>query len=387
MSQIRFGHRKVGPLMGLMAAAILLGIASQAQAQQYDWNVQPPTTGDWTNGANWTSNPWTVGGDSGTVINNGGTANVAPGETAVDLTGNGYTYIGTPNGNGWVNMTGGQFAIGTQLLGYATSGVGGSGCFTQSAGVNTADSFIELGPWVGGYGEYDMSGGSINGGSNGIMIGSNDHSAINATFNPCGTGVFTQTGGSVGSFGIGGNNDAVGLVMAGKINTYQVAGVQIPVPPLRPTTSVPRAASARHFWSAALRWSALPAPPRSPRPAGPTPSSAAEVLRNLDSTHNTAVGGLILGFWGGYQPTHWNYGDSKGTYNLEGGLLGGPAAETLGSELIGASGGTGTFNQSGGVNAPNASLYVGGVNGGAFQTYITISKASAYGIYNLTAAN
>ena len=302
MSQFLFGHHKAGPFIGLMAAAIFVAAASLAQAQgQYNWNVAPPATGDWTNSANWTSNPWTIGGDPGMVIENGGTANVVTGDVATDLTGNGYTYIGTPNGNGWVNMTGGQFAIGTQLLGYATSGVGGSGVFTQSAGVNTADSFIELGPLNGGYGEYSMSGGSINGGSNGIMIGANDYSTTVAANNPCGTGVFTQTGGSVGSFGTAGVNNAIGLVMAGKMNgTFKTGAVN-------PNTAV----ATYNFGAASGVGSPLlvggievvgvTGTATFNQTCGTNALVGGGILSLLDTTHDTVDAGLIVGFYGGYQ--------------------------------------------------------------------------------------
>ena len=103
-----------------------------------------------------------------------------------------------------------------------------------------------------------------------------------------------------------------------------------------------------------------------------------------DPTHNTIVAGLIVGFYGGYQVTHHNYGDGVGSYNLSGGLLGGPTNPNTGGELIAATGGTGTFTQTGGVNAPNDNLFVGGEWGGAFQTSITITKATGLGIYNLS---
>ena len=87
----------------------------------------------------------------------------------------------------------------------------GSGIFTQSGGVNinyaplsTFDynlifSSLQLGTANGGYGEYDMSGGAL--GANAIFVGEN--ATNTATFGVtglAGTGVFNQTGGTIGSF-------------------------------------------------------------------------------------------------------------------------------------------------------------------------------------------
>ena len=86
---------RIRSFVGLAAIAILAGTAALAQAQnQYNWNV---ATGSWTNSANWTPTHGRIGNDPGAIIENGGAANVGPGDTATDLgTGYGYTYIGDP---------------------------------------------------------------------------------------------------------------------------------------------------------------------------------------------------------------------------------------------------------------------------------------------------
>ena len=56
-------------------------------------------------------------------------------------------------------------------------------------------SSLQLGYSKGGYGEYDMSGGSL--GVNVIYLGGNtDSQFMSGGSMNCGTGVFTQTGGS-----------------------------------------------------------------------------------------------------------------------------------------------------------------------------------------------
>ena len=106
---------------------------------------------------------------------------------------------------------------------------GGSGIFTQTGGVNVpyiADqlssgttvnySYLQLGISSGAYGEYDMSGGSV--GVNAIFVGANQ--LASPSFQ-AGTGVFNQTGGSIGSLSPSGSG-AVGLAVGGNFtgSTY-----------------------------------------------------------------------------------------------------------------------------------------------------------------------
>ena len=202
-----------------------------AQAQS-NWQ---PTTGDWSVVSNWSS----IGGGNGSFINNGGTATITTNVT--DYSGSGYVYVGgNGGGNGYVNMTGGILnPNGSSTPGYEAIGVAsGSGIFTQSGGINvpytavpSADgneldtgmySSLQLGYSKGGYGEYDMSGGSL--GVNVIYVGGNTDSQIpyNKALMNAGTGVFTQTGGAVGSLGTLGlsssANNAIGLMVGGNWN-------------------------------------------------------------------------------------------------------------------------------------------------------------------------
>ena len=100
------------------------------------------------------------------------------------------------------------------------------GVYTQTGGINLVYTpmpvedvanviynTLQVGYSNGGYGEYDMSGGSVVQTSlpwGQTPIKSNVSALANA-----GTGVFNQTGGSVGSLGVGGSNNAVGLTVGG----------------------------------------------------------------------------------------------------------------------------------------------------------------------------
>ena len=186
-------------------------------------------------------------------------------------------------------MTGGTLGkiVGATLPLHEMLGVAsGSGIFTQSGGVNipyveTSDvpqdgpptiSAVELGYSNGGYGEYDMSGGSV--GADVLYVGASDFTIHNSTMN-AGTGVFNQTGGSVGSLGALGlvstTSKAVGLMVGG--NWGHRVGHRT-APPRESTLSATRTAPARRSWSAAASWWVLPALALSTRIAEPTPLSA-----------------------------------------------------------------------------------------------------------------
>ena len=175
------------------------------------------------------------------VINNGGTVNITAGDNVTDTSNGtsynwgGYVYVGGSDfiggsgGNGYVNMTGGTLNCSAKLheiLGVAS----GSGIFTQSGGVNVnyaptganvsgdpgSYTSLELGYANGGYGEYDMSGGAL--GVNVINVGGNllGYNGNGAVSLMAGTGVFNQTGGSVGSIGtLGGASNTVGVMVGG----------------------------------------------------------------------------------------------------------------------------------------------------------------------------
>ena len=208
--------------VGLAVAVLLVATASLALAQSTGtgayWNVAGPA--DWSTAGNWVSGPFGGVGagdqpvwvNTGTVINNGGVATIGAGDNVTDSTGAGYVFVGGSDflggsgGNGYVNMTGGTLSGKVHdILGVAS----GSGIFTQSGGVNipyarninsssgwpTDFTSLELGYSNGGYGEYDLSGGAV--GANAVYVGASEYTVFNSTMN-AGTGVFNQTGGSVG---------------------------------------------------------------------------------------------------------------------------------------------------------------------------------------------
>ena len=199
------------------------------------WNA---SSGDWSNAANWLSGQWNYSNNlgTGTVIDNGGTANIT---TAVsDLSNDGNIFLGDAGGSGWVNMTGGTLAGSGSNPACERFGVAaGSGVFTQSGGINSPYapaigidqgnySALQLGYQDGGYGEYRLSGGTL--GVNGIWVGSSDVQQYS------GTGVFTQTGGIVGaasqpvSLIIGGGNGSQGgwsdNSTTNAVGTYTLSG-------------------------------------------------------------------------------------------------------------------------------------------------------------------
>ena len=211
------------------------------------WNTTGPA--DWTSG-NWTANNsfWIESGNfsqGGSVINNGGTVTITTGDNVTDATGNKSIYIGGGNtigvtgGNGYVLQSGGLLAPTTswplqEQLGVGDSNYSGGtvyqGIYTQTGGTNfgiilipsrrlspTSFAALQVGYSNGGYGEYDLSGGFV--GPNLITVGANEYQSNVSSLANAGTGVFNQTGGSVGAIGgvsgVTGGNQAVGLTVGG----------------------------------------------------------------------------------------------------------------------------------------------------------------------------
>ena len=232
---------RVNSFLGLAVAMLVAGTASLAQAQNsWYWNGNGP---NWANTANWSILP-ANGSLTGSIINNGGTATINPGDNVGD--GSGYQTLvvggvtdtsGNPGSNGYVNMSGGILTnTGTCISEYIGT-PSASGVFTQTGGQNVLYkevtnpgesagnvlnySSLQLGYQAGGYGEYDMSGGSL--GVNEICVGAN--SGQGQQFGMfSGTGVFTQTGGSVGYLDPAlGKNGAVGLAIGGNWGGQSVA--------------------------------------------------------------------------------------------------------------------------------------------------------------------
>ena len=393
-------------LLPAVAAAILVPTASPAlaQATSLQWNV---AAGGWSNSGNWVDNsanfsfystycPLYVNG--GLVINNGGTANISAGDYATDTTGNGYVFIGGSDfiggsgGSGAVNMTGGVVNIPQEILGVAS----GSGIFTQSGGINcpftNAPSYpasyypnftsLQLGYAQGGYGEYDMSGGALD--VNCVYVGA---SAMNPTVLG-GTGVFNQTGGSVGrpatdlapvqpiGLMVGGNwtgNYSItsSAALTTYVGTYNMSGANTlfvgggEVVGCNGTGTFTQNGGSNEIVGGGT--TALNATP---------PNSA----------FNNAYGFLIVGQYGTAYAYHRYAGNGVGTYNLQAGLLDGGGTAAIGQdvggyEIIGF-GGTGTFNQSGGTNNATTALYVGGDAANLFA--VSNWARGGSGTYNLT---
>ena len=144
---------------------------------------------------------------------------------------------------------------------------------------------LQLGFSSGGYGEYDLSGGSLS--ANCVYVGGNAHTQSG------GTGVFNQTGGAVGAFGTpgSGSNLAIGLLVGGNWTNNGIGLPNSPVTqPCVGTYSLGNTnGSARRSSSAAPRSSALAARARSRRTAEPTPSSAAVTTDRLPCWANSTT--------------------------------------------------------------------------------------------------
>ena len=406
-------HRQAAGLLGLAAAVLLVGTASLAQAQgnaNWSWNV---TTGDFTVSSNWNTNNSSYSYVLGSVIDNGGTATVAAGGTAAatDQSGNGILYIGgystpgvnggtldtTAGGNGYSKMSGGTVNIAQQILGtsFLADGVTTtSGIFTQTGGVNCpftpgptypdAGTYpyntLEVGYGNGGYGEYDMSGGSL--GVNCIYVGA---SAANPTVS-YGTGVFTQTGGSIGRLAAGSASvQPLGLMVGGNwtgqyfgnkaaalttgVGTYNMSGQNtlfvggVEVVGANGTGTFTQNGGSNEI------------------------VGGGNSIGYINGTsYRNDYGALILGQYGTLYANNRYVGDGVGTYNLQSGLVDGGGAAAVGQDVGGYEvvgfGGTGIFNQSGGTNNATSDLYVGGVVANLFATSTWARGGS--GTYNLT---
>ena len=385
---------RIKTFAGLAAVVLLVGAASLAQAQNsYYWNTG---SDNWSNSANWSVLPANGTFIGASIINNNGTAYINTGDNVGD--GSGYQTVviggvtdtsGNAGANGYVNMSGGILANSGTCISEFVGTPSANGVFTQTGGVNSPYvevaspggsagnvlnySSLQLGFQNGGYGEYDMSGGSL--GVNEICVGAN--SGQGQQFGMfSGTGVFTQTGGSVGYLdSVGGHNGAVGLAIGGNWGGQSVA-------------QAPHTTASSGIYTLGTVGQAAGA-------GGPlfvggfeivggngtgtfTQNSGTNAIigggkangsgQGSYSTYQNVNGGLILGWTSGYQagtsyfssPATGYFGNAVGTYNLNGGILTGSYTTTGvgGEECVGV-GGTGIFNQSGGTNIASDGLYVG----------------------------
>jgi hypothetical protein len=299
-------------------AAAAVFFTRQSFAQDY-WQGG---TGDWFNAANWAGGVPASG--STADINNGGTAQIMAGSAAARSEYVGDSTMGTLSQSGGSNTIGSALCVGNEYGStgtYILSGTGslsvdggeyiggpdgGLGIFTQSGGTNTVNGgafFVgyQAGNELAGGGTYKLSGGTL---------------ATSAQFageyvGYLSAGTFIQSG------GLNTINDAHLTVGDGRVGSYVLSGVG--------SLAVTGDEIVGYFGLATFNQS------------GGT------------NTINQAPGlggALVLGDSG------------TGTYTLSGtGSL-----SVAGNEDIGL-GGTGIFNQSGGTNTSNSSLYVGDFTG------------------------
>ena len=231
---------------------------------------------------------------------------------------------------------------------FSPSPAGSTARITENTGFYAS---LQLGPADGGYGEYRLSGGSL--GVNAIYVGS--------TFDPyqayCGTGVFTQTGGAVGTasapigLSIGGNWGNVIKLTSAQSNPNSVGSYTLQNGSLFGGVETIGATGTGTFTQ-----------------SGGTNSFAGGgdftgYVSNLDP-YDSKDACLALGVWGGKLKNGTHLGNGVGTYNLSGGLLTAGGNENR-VELLGE-GGTAIFTQSGGTNN-GPFLYVGGTQTGGLQ--------------------
>ena len=369
--------RRFSYIVGLAVAAVL-GAVSLAEAQDNAayWNTTGPAP--WATSSNWTVAPFGGGfystQQNATVINNGGTATIADGDNVGDVVaahgsifvGGSFVTSGTsgvngpPGSSGYVTMTGGTLGQNSsQYWGEYLGDLSGSGVFSQSGGINrpymsggTAyNNFspLAVGYQSGGYGQYDLSGtGSI--GVNAIYVGGmpevNEVEITVTTYG--GTGVFNQTGGSVGS--LGATNQPVGLFVGGEWCNRNVKGFTTS------SSGIYNLSGANSLLVGGVETIGVNGTGTFTQDGGTNAVVGGGTVNGKinNAPYSDAQGFLMLGLGG--------KGTSLGTYNLNGGLLTGQDDnnKTFTAYGIVGVGGTGIFSQSGGTNDATSGLYVGG---------------------------
>ena len=150
--------------------AALLFMPASASAAYYTWIA---TTGDWSDASNWGGTEPTSSDYA--YINNGGTVTITQtGEKCLEL------YLGNNAADsGTIQITNGSLSVGYfEYIGYS-----GTGTFTQTGGVNTLSSTLNLGYDTGSTGIYNL-------------IGKGELSTVAEYIGYSGNGTFTQTGGT-----------------------------------------------------------------------------------------------------------------------------------------------------------------------------------------------
>ena len=226
-----------------------------------------------------------------------------------------------------------------------------------------------------------MSGGSL--GVNVIYVGGNVNSQA------AGTGVFNQTGGTIGSFiDPGHTNNAIGLEVGGMWNG-PTRGLPLTTSNLGTYTLGSTTGVGAPLFVGGVEGIGINGTGTFTQNCGTNClAGGGDYTGNPGATgvpYNSSLGALVLGWYAGKQSSGGNYhGNGVGTYNLTGGLLtGGPnAGDALGGvEIIGQAG-TGIFNQTGGTNYCTFDFDVAGTH----QTNIwnSLPFSSSYGIYTLS---
>ena len=223
-----------------------------------------------------------------------------------------------------------------------------------------------------------MSGGSV--GANVVYVGE------------FGTGTFTQSGGSIGAYGTGGSNKAIGIYVSGDTNpgntnpfysghngngTFNLGGTN----GSSSTALIVGGVEYVGMYTAGIfnqsgGTNAIIGGGSVGQGAGPY-------------EYDNYDGALVLGFYHAGTPGGGGNPGGVGTYNLSGGLLtggpnpvGGMYGTQGGNEFLGVSG-TGIFNQTGGTNNCSA-LDVGSVNDASMFMTGGWPNGGGRGIYTLS---
>ncbi len=259
-------------------------------------------------------------------------------------------------------------------------GINGSGIHTQSLGTNTVQNYLILGKNVGSNGSY-------------ILSGTGNLTANNEAVGLFGNGTFTQTGGSHQSSSLtiathatgaynqsGGTNQVLSNLDIGNSATssgsYNLSGTaSLMVGSTGPIINVGTETVGRNGMGTFTQTGGTH-----------TVNGYLNIGASANGTYNQSggtvnVSGLNIGLYSGSTGTYiQTAGDvtagsviiggngSNGSYNLSG-----TAYIAASNEIIGQAG-IGTFNQSGGINIVNNTLYVG---------YYSYSN----GTYNLSAGS
>ncbi|MGC8491746.1 MAG: hypothetical protein ACP5SH_08410, partial [Syntrophobacteraceae bacterium] len=315
-----------------------------------------------------------AGGATGTFNQSGGT-NYMPGATlyvGTGFLGLGATTTGTYNlsGDGVIDSTRVGEATGAEVIGDS----GAHGTFNQTGGTNACNNGVFIGSNVawrylnhsmpGAVGVYNLSGGILDTGGNGITINGESGDGGEVVGDAGGTATFNQSGGqNIATDG--------GLAVGSDIYGAEVGGVGV-----------------FNLGGGTLTASPLPEAVLKTQPIGGEVIGTCLGIGTFNQTGgtNTVQVGLFVGSQVTYPlaPTK-DIAPGTGTYNLSGGSLTASGTVAVGSSVlvpgedIGDAGSTGTFNQTGGVNTVTNGLFLGT----DLFDKISLGKAGT-GTYNLS---